>query len=103
MEDMDVVAVHTGEAAMEEVQSRRFDLFMIDIMLPGKHGAEVAWYLKRHAVTAPIVAISAVIASWEQEDLFDCGFNRLMPKPFDLDEVRQMARDVVSTVENRPG
>ncbi len=99
-EQMDSVSVHSGEDALEEVQSRRFDLFLIDIMLPGKHGAEVAWYLHRHGVKAPIIAISAVLDAWNEDDLLDCGFTRLMGKPFDLNEIRCIAREVISSLND---
>ncbi len=97
-EGLEAICTATGEEALEEVQSRRFDLFLIDIMLPGKHGAEVAWYLHRHGVTAPIVAISAVLEAWNEDDLYDCGFSRLIGKPFDLEEIREIAKQVVTEV-----
>ncbi len=93
-EDLDCVTVASGEEALEEVLSRRFDMFLIDIMLPGKHGAEVAWYLKRHGVQAPIIAISAVMEHWNEDDLYDCGFTQLMPKPFDMGAIRRVAIQV---------
>lgn len=97
-EGLECVALETGEDALEEVQTRRFDLFIIDIMLPGKHGAEVAWYLKRHGVMCPVVAISAALDSWSKDDLMDCGFTLLMSKPFDVTAIRQLAREVRAQV-----
>ncbi len=94
-EGMDCISVSTGEEALEEVQARRFDMFLIDIMLPGKHGAEVAWYLRRHGVKSPVVAISAALEIWDKDDLLDCGFTDLMSKPFNLDRIRQIVRDVI--------
>lgn len=95
-EKLETVAVGSGEEALEEVQSKRFDLFLIDIMLPGKHGAEVAWYLHRHGVAAPVIAISAVLDAWNEDDLYDCGFTALMGKPFNLVKLRDIARDVLA-------
>ncbi len=97
-EGMECIPTASGEEALEQVQSRRFDLFIIDIMLPGKHGAEVAWYLRRHGVSAPVIAVSAVLGAWNEDDLFDCGFTQLMGKPFDIDEIRRIARDVIQEV-----
>jgi CheY-like chemotaxis protein len=100
-ENMETVLVGTGEDALEEVQNRRFDLFLVDIMLPGKHGAEIAWYLHRHGVTAPIVAISAVLDAWNEDDLYDCGFTQLMGKPFDLQIIRDLAHEVITKVNGQ--
>lgn len=98
-EGMDSVAVASGEEALVEVQSRRFDLFLIDIMLPGKHGAEVAWYLHRHGVRAPVVAVSAALELWSEDDLLDCGFSDLMPKPFDMNRLRDLCRKVITEID----
>lgn len=97
-EGLECVTLETGEDALEAVQTRRFDLFLIDIMLPGKHGAEVAWYLKRHGVQCPVIAISAALDSWSRDDLLDCGFTRLLNKPFDCSEIREIARSVREAV-----
>lgn len=95
IESMESMTATTGEEALEMVQTRRFDLFLIDIMLPGKHGAEVAWYLRRHGVKAPVVAISAVLDTWNEDDLYDCGFTHLIAKPFNLTAIRDLARSVI--------
>ncbi len=95
---LECVALETGEDALEEVQTRRFDVFIIDIMLPGKHGAEVAWYLKRHSVSCPIIAVSAALDSWSQDDLIDCGFTDLIAKPFDLDDIKKKLIEVHDAV-----
>lgn len=97
-EGLECVSVESGEDALGEVQSRRFDMFLVDIMLPGKHGAEVSWYLHRHGVTAPVIAISAVLNNWNADDLYDCGFTHLMGKPFDIPKIREIAKEVMSVV-----
>lgn len=97
-EGLECIALETGEEALEAVQTRQFDLFIIDIMLPGKHGAEVAWYLKRHGVQCPVIAVSAALESWSRDDLLDCGFTRLIHKPFDCADIREIARDVRAAV-----
>jgi CheY-like chemotaxis protein len=94
MEGLECVTVGSGEEAISRVQQRRFHCYLIDIMLPGKHGAEVAWYLRRHGITAPVVAISAVLERWNEDDLYDCGFTGILSKPFDLPQLRELAREV---------
>ena len=93
-EGLECAVARSGEEAIAEVETRRFHCFLIDIMLPGKHGAEVAWYLRRHGITAPVIAISAVLEKWNEDDLYDCGFTGIMGKPFRLEELRDLARDI---------
>ncbi|MFW5857993.1 MAG: response regulator [Planctomycetota bacterium] len=95
-EGLEVSTVGSGEDAIAEVERRRFHCFLIDIMLPGKHGAEVAWYLRRHCITAPVIAISAVLDCWNEDDLYDCGFTGIMSKPFDVNALRDLAHDVLN-------
>ena len=97
-EQMEVVEARTGEEAMDIVQSRRFDLFILDLRLPKKHGAEIAYYLRRHGVHRFIVAIGATLDEWHECDLYDCGFTHLLKKPFPLERLASIARDVLQSL-----
>ncbi|MBN1258022.1 MAG: response regulator [Planctomycetes bacterium] len=85
----------TAEEAIELIHRQRFDCYLIDIMLPGKHGAEVAWYLRRRGVDVPVIAISALLDRWSEADLYDCGFTAILPKPFDLRSLRALAAEII--------
>jgi CheY-like chemotaxis protein len=100
-EQMEVVTAGTGEEAMEIVQSRRFDLFVLDLRLPKRHGAEIAYYLRRHGVQRFIVAIGASLDEWHDCDLYDCGFTHLLKKPFRLERMALIARDVMASMPGR--
>ncbi|MHC4870862.1 MAG: response regulator [Planctomycetota bacterium] len=93
-EGLEVIVAASGEKAVEYFEKMRFQAFLIDIMLPGKHGAEVAWYLRRHGVIVPVIAISAVLDKWNEDDLYDCGFTGIMAKPFDLEALRNLAQEI---------
>lgn len=97
-EQMEVVEAVSGEQAMEIVQSRRFDLFILDLRLPKRHGAEIAYYLRRHGVHRFIVAIGASLDEWHECDLYDCGFTHLLKKPFQLERMATIARDVIQSI-----
>lgn len=100
-EQMEVVEAATGEEAMDVVQSRRFDLFVIDLRLPKRHGAEIAYYLRRHGVHRFIVAIGASLDEWHECDLYDCGFTHLLKKPFSLERMAAIARDVMQSLDDK--
>jgi CheY-like chemotaxis protein len=97
-ERMEVVEAVTGEEAMDIVQSRRFDLFILDLRLPKRHGAEIAYYLRRHGVHRFIVAIGASLDEWHECDLYDCGFTHLLRKPFSLADMSLIARNVLQSL-----
>lgn len=100
-EQMEVVTATTGEEAMEIVQSRRFDLFVLDLRLPKRHGAEIAYYLRRHGVQRFVVAIGASVDEWQQGDLYDSGFTHLLKKPFRLERLALIARDVMASMPDK--
>ncbi len=97
---IETFSVFTGEDALEEVQRKQYDLFIVDLLLPGKHGAEVAWYLKRHGVKAPIIAICASLDLWTADDLTDCGFTHILPKPVDSEILKDIAQKVYNDIES---
>ncbi len=100
-EQMEVVEAATGEEALEIVQTRRFDLFILDLRLPKRHGAEIAYHLRRHGVHRFIVAIGASLDEWHECDLYDCGFTHLLKKPFPLERMAVIARDVIQSISAR--
>lgn len=97
-EKMEVVETETVEEAMKMLLSRRFDLYIICLDVPGRHGAEMAWYLLRHGIKKNIVAMSAHLDDWHDGDLRDGGFTHLAKKPFDPDYLSALAREVVNLV-----
>ncbi|HKZ32124.1 MAG TPA: sigma-54 dependent transcriptional regulator [Vicinamibacteria bacterium] len=53
-----VEAVDTGEAALEALESRRYDLVLLDVWLPGQDGLEVLRRIRERDAELPVVVIS---------------------------------------------
>src|SRR3972149_5131676 len=53
-----VEAVDTGEAALEALESRRYDLVLLDVWLPGQDGLEVLRRLRERDAARPVVVIA---------------------------------------------
>jgi len=74
-----------GEAALEMIGESRFDAIVLDIMLPGIDGFEVARRVREQENYAPILMLTA---RGRPEDVltgFEAGTDDYLPKPFDLD------------------
>jgi CheY-like chemotaxis protein len=86
-EGLHVVAVDTPERALGLTRRVRPDVFLVDLMLPGISGIELARRLRADGLThAAMIAMSAsrrMLSMAEESDLFD----DVLPKPFDLDEL----------------
>jgi two-component system nitrogen regulation response regulator NtrX len=53
-----VSTVESGEAALEALEARRFDLVLLDVWLPGQDGLEVLRRIRERDAELPVVVIS---------------------------------------------
>jgi two-component system, OmpR family, response regulator MprA len=84
-----VEAVGDGEAALDLLleKRRRFDAVVLDVMLPGKSGFEVAAELRRAGQFVPVLMLTA---RGRPEDVlrgFESGADDYLPKPFERSEL----------------
>lgn len=88
----DVVIAPTGEAALEVVGRQTFDLILLDVMLPGIDGLEVASRLRKDGRMEPIMMVSARDRTQDAIEGLDAGADDYITKPYDLDEVLARVR-----------
>jgi two-component system phosphate regulon response regulator OmpR len=88
-------AVATGEEGIRRLSREAFDLLVLDLMLPGKTGAEVAWHAREAGLKTPILAISAAMDQWDPEDLRDLGVTATLAKPYSNDELLEVVRRIL--------
>ena len=83
-EGFQVVCAATGEEALEKVKIEAPDLILLDLMLPGIDGLEVARRLKHHSRTREI-ALVMLTAKGEEGDIvkgLEMGADDYITKPF---------------------
>ena len=79
------ILVHDGEEALRELESTKYDAVVLDVMLPGIDGFEVARTMRSRADYTPVLMLTA---RGRPEDVlagFEAGTDDYLPKPFDLD------------------
>jgi|ERR671919_1160820 CheY-like chemotaxis protein len=90
-----IVEASDGNDALELVRSVDPDLVILDLMLPGRSGAEVLAALREDPRTAstPVVVVTA----WTHidEDMLAAGASRFVRKPFDPDELRNTVEELL--------
>ncbi len=88
MAGYEAVAAFSAEEALEK-EPAGFDLILLDVMLPGLSGYELAQKLKTDIATntIPIVFLSAMGAEDDKLHGFDLGADDYIPKPFSVREV----------------
>jgi DNA-binding response OmpR family regulator len=82
-----VEVVDTGEAALAHIEAapHAVDLVVLDVMLPGIDGFEVAAELRARRWFAPILMLTARGRADDVLRGFEAGADDYLPKPFDLD------------------
>jgi len=77
-----------GEEACRLGAAGRYDLILLDVMLPGKDGFEVCREIRRAGVRTPILFLTARTHESEKVLGFDLGANDYITKPFSPRELR---------------
>src|SRR5262245_3747414 len=85
-EGYEVETVGDGETALETLarNRKRFDAVVLDVMLPGKDGFEVARELREAGQYVPILMLTARSRPEDVLCGFEAGADDYVPKPFDL-------------------
>ena len=82
-----VEVAHDGEAAMEVAGDYEFDVIVLDVMLPGLDGFEVARRLRRNHRHTPILMLTARDAISDVAHGLDVGADDYLTKPFAFPEL----------------
>ena len=88
LEGYDVDAVADGSSAVRKAREERFDLVLLDIMLPGKDGFDVCRELRKSGVATPIIMLTARTQESEKVLAFESGADDYVTKPFGPRELR---------------
>ena len=81
-----VTTAENAEAAAQKVKIVKFDLIILDIMMPGKNGLE---FIKDHKkkLDTPIILLTAKGESSERVEGLEVGADDYLPKPFEPKEL----------------
>src|SRR4029079_6237114 len=87
-------AAETGEKAIKAFETRRPDLLILDLLMPGMGGVDVG--LKLRAVsTIPILVLSAMGEEAEKVKALELGADDYMTKPFGMEELFARIRSLL--------
>ena len=97
-EGYEVTAVGDGQAALERLDAGRppVDLVVLDLMLPGMSGYAVCEAIRSRDDRVPIVMLTARTLVEDRIRGFDAGTDVYLQKPFDLDELLSVVRNLLA-------
>ena len=99
----DVAAVEDGAAALEFVKRMAPGLIVLDLSMPVMDGREFLRHYRAHGAQAgkqaPVVVCTALTHA--EEEARRVGADACLPKPFDLDDLAAVVRDLLAANDKR--
>jgi len=87
-----VELVETGEEAVDRLKFYKYDVVILDWVLPGKSGLSVCQEYRAMGGTTPILFLTAKNMITEKEAGLDAGSDDYLTKPFDIKELSARIR-----------
>ena len=90
-----------GEVGLDQARATKFDLLVVDIMLPHKDGWEVVEELRRDGVRTPILFLTACDGVRDRVKGLELGADDYLVKPFAFSELLARVRSVLRRAPQR--
>lgn len=98
----EVKTVADGEAALDELFDRTYDLVLLDIMLPERDGLSVLKEVRQSGISTPVLMLTARGAVEDKVIGLDYGADDYLAKPFSMAELLARVRSLLRRVgDNR--
>jgi CheY-like chemotaxis protein len=101
-EDIDVITVGNGQAAIDRAETERPDIVLADAAMPERDGYEVAAFIKSHPQLShvPVVLLAGAFEPIDEARARAAGCDGVLVKPFEPQMVISRVKDLLSG--NRP-
>ena len=90
-----ITTASDAEKAYEKIKIVKFDLIILDIMMPGKSGLD---FLKEHKkdINTPVILLTAKGEPIERVEGLEMGADDYLPKPFEPKELNLRIRNIIN-------
>lgn len=101
-EGYEVTCAADGVEGASAALSGRFDLVLLDLMLPGRDGREVLAAIRREQPRLPVILLTARDGVPDRVEGLDAGAADYVTKPFSFDELAARVRAHLRQAEQGP-
>ena len=95
-----VTTANSAEDANKKIEVVKFDLIVLDIMMPGKSGLEFTRENK-NAINTPIILLTAKGEVSERVEGLEVGADDYLPKPFEPKELVLRIKNILNKTKRR--
>ena len=95
-----ITTANSAEDAKEKISIVKFDLNVLDIMMPGKSGLEFTSENKDN-INTPIILLTAKSESNERVEGLEVGADDYLPKPFEPKELVLRIKNILNKTKSK--
>lgn len=90
--------IANGEEALNEITSSRanFDVVVLDWNIPGLSGIEVCSRYRKQGGSLPVLMLTGMHGSGEENQVKQAGANQYLAKPFQLEELTREVNQLLA-------
>jgi two-component system copper resistance phosphate regulon response regulator CusR len=85
--DMQVTTAYDGLTGERMARTGKFDVIVVDVMLPGITGFELCRRLRLHKIPTPVIMLTSLDSTQDKVTGFDTGADDYLSKPFEFPEL----------------
>jgi two-component system copper resistance phosphate regulon response regulator CusR len=86
-EQFEVTIAPTGEDAFFRVNTEKFDLILLDLMLPGRDGLQILTTIRKRGLETPVLLLTARDSLEDRVTGLNSGADDYLIKPFAFEEL----------------
>ena len=97
----DAVLCPDGEVGFREFQKDKFDICVLDVMMPKKYGFTLAQDIRQINSQVPIIFLTARVQKEDILEGFDKGADDYITKPFSMEELVKRVEAILRRVRGK--
>ena len=92
----DVVTANNGKTALNLSQTEKFDLVILDVMMPQMDGYHVSSQITQDPKGPPVLLLTSRDFSQDEPAIKGSGASAFLNKPFEIPELLDVAKKLIS-------
>lgn len=96
-EGFEVEIVDNGKKALQYTKEKKWDLVLLDVMIPEINGFEVLRRIRLKDEQTPVIIVTARNSVFDKVNGLDHGANDYITKPFEMEELLARIRAAIRT------